>query len=140
MGDGWQRPEASEKQVRSTTNLARRKSKYLSLSHSLLPPLLCASVYASPRARLLYGLAVACETAAWGEMMGLEGPIRQCGWMLAQLNLKLPSKAEGMTCFYGTALHAGRTRTRATGRENDERPDLTHKIRRSLSPPKTSPP
>lgn len=26
-------------------------------------------------------------------------------WMLVQLNLKLPSKAEGMTCFHGTALH-----------------------------------
>lgn len=62
MGDGWQRPEASEKQVRLTTDLAQRKSKYLSLtlSHSLLPSLLCASVSASP----LSGLAVACETAA----------------------------------------------------------------------------
>lgn len=29
-------------------------------------------------------------------------------WMLAQLNLKLPSKAVGLTCFYITALHAGR--------------------------------
>lgn len=37
MGDGWQRPEASEKQVRPTAKLAQQKSKYLSLSHSLLP-------------------------------------------------------------------------------------------------------
>lgn len=40
MGECWQRPEASEKQVRSTTDLAQQKSKYLSLSHSLLPSLL----------------------------------------------------------------------------------------------------
>lgn len=60
MGDGWQRPEASEKQVRLTTDLAQRKSKYLFLPHSLLPSVLCASVSASP----LSGLAVACETAA----------------------------------------------------------------------------
>lgn len=46
-------------------------------------------------------------------------------WMLVQLNLKLPSRAEGMTCFCGTG----------TGRENDERPDC-HKIDSHMVPTK----
>ena len=51
MGDGWQRPEASGKQVRPTTILARSKSKYLSLPHSLLAssPCSAASVVCLPR-------------------------------------------------------------------------------------------
>lgn len=51
MGDGWQRPEASEKQVRSTTNLAWRKSKYLSLSHIPSCPL-CSVPLSMPRLEL----------------------------------------------------------------------------------------
>lgn len=50
-------------------------------------------------------------------MVGRSDPIK---WMLVQLNLKLPSKAEGMTCFYGTAR---RQRGTGRGRGNDERPD-----------------
>lgn len=103
-GEGWQRTasvraaqvqvQVQVRQVRLTTGLAQQKSKYPYLCLPLA--LLCMSMpmpMPMPMPLSLSGLALACETAAWGVCGWRSDPTK---WMLVQLNLRLPSKAEGM--------------------------------------------